>query len=181
MPSAARTRSCRPGHWPNHYRRVASLLSLLPLALTSGALAANPPVDEVKNGRCLEMKVDGRVTPCNSDMRFVDDGKGTVHLVSGYGDSGVETRTVMSFKTTQAPDMENAYGYALRVTNVTLMPSAAPERQRHSPATGLCFLVKPHPMRVVTKAIRQDIVVPCSATLNDEAAHVRKLDWKFVF
>lgn len=42
-------------------------------------------------------------------------------------------------------------------------------------------MVKPNPVRAGTRAVQQDIVVMCSATLADPKAPVRRLDWKFVF
>ncbi|CAA2105947.1 hypothetical protein MBUL_03443 [Methylobacterium bullatum] len=78
---------------------------------------------------------------------------------------------VVAFTTAQTPDMENAYGYALRVNSLTLMPVGAPDTQKHWPATGLCFMVKPNPVRAGTTAIKQDIVVMCSASLTYPGAH----------
>ena len=88
---------------------------------------------------------------------------------------------VINFATAQAPDMENAYGYALRLTHVTLMSVGAPDQQRHWPATGLCFMVKPNPVRAGATPIKQDIVVMCSAALADAGAPMKRIDWKFVF
>lgn len=105
---------------------------------------ANPPVDEIKRGLCLDLKVNGTLTPCNHSLRLVDDGRGSVTFVTGYGEGRREPKTVAGFATTQTPDMENAYGYALRVTGVTLMAAgAAADTQREHVATGLCFMVKP--------------------------------------
>jgi hypothetical protein len=88
---------------------------------------------------------------------------------------------VLALFTAQAPDMENAYGYALRLTNVTLMTYDKPDSQRMWKAAGLCFMVKPNPVRAGAKAVQQDIVVMCSATLAEPGAPVRRIDWKFVF
>ena len=154
-------------------------LALLPLA--AHPARANPPVDETKSGGCLELKLDGRPTPCNHDFRLVDDGKGEVNFVTGFREGQTKPEMVVNFTTTQAPDMDNAYGYALRLTNVTLMTVGAPDRQRHWPAKGICFLVKPNPVRAGAKAVRQDIVVMCSANLTEAAAPMRRIDWKFVF
>ena len=60
------------------------------------------------------------------------------------------------------------------------MPVGAPDTQKHWPATGLCFMVKPNPVRAGTTAIKQDIVVMGSASLTDTAARVRRIDWKFI-
>lgn len=156
--------------------------------LTSGLLLlaahpaqANPPVDEVKRGGCLELKLDGKTTRCNNDFRLVDDGAGEVSFVTGYGDGRSAPKTVLALFTAQAPDMENAYGYALRLTNVTLMTYGKPDGQRMWKAAGLCFLVKPNPVRAGSTAVQQDIVVMRSASLTDGGAPVRKIDWKFVF
>jgi hypothetical protein len=156
--------------------------AMLPLALllATQPAQANPPVDQIKEGRCLELKVDGQAKSCNDDFRLVDNGRGEVNFVTGYNDGRGSPKTVVALFTTQAPDMENAYGYALRLSHVTLMPSAAPASQRMWKATGLCFMVKPNPVRAGTQAIRQDIVVLCSAQLADPAAGVRRIDWKFV-
>ncbi|WP_019904149.1 hypothetical protein [Methylobacterium sp. 77] len=153
----------------------------LAFAMLSGEAAqANPPVDEVNAGHCLELKVNGQAAPCNNDLRLVDDGKGEVTFVAGYGDGKIGAKMVVAFTTAQTPDMENAYGYALRVNSLTLMPVGAPDTQKHWPATGLCFMVKPNPVRAGTTAIKQDIVVMCSANLTDMAARVRRIDWKFI-
>ncbi|KQU05132.1 hypothetical protein ASG60_00060 [Methylobacterium sp. Leaf469] len=77
--------------------------------------------------------------------------------------------------------MENAYGYALRVTNLTLMTYDKPTSQRMWKATGACFMVKPTPVQAGAQAIRQDIVVLCTAHLADTAAGVSRIDWKFVY
>ncbi|MGF3027923.1 hypothetical protein ACQVP2_34665 [Methylobacterium aquaticum] len=157
--------------------------AILPLAFVLAVLPAwaHQPVDETKSGGCLELKIDGRPTSCNHDFRLVDDGQGEVNFVTGYRETSARPEIVVNFATAQAPDMENAYGYALRLTNVTLMTVGAPDRQRHWPAKGLCFMVKPNPVRAGTKAVRQDIVVMCSANLVDASAPVRRIDWKFVF
>lgn len=154
-------------------------LLTLGLLLTTQHVQANPAVDATKAGLCLEVKIDGRSLPCNSDFRLVDDGKGEVSFVTGYGQGGA--RTVMALFTNQTPDLENAYGYALRLTAVTLMPADRPDGQRLYKANGLCFMVKPNPVRAGAQAVRQDVVVMCSANLADAAAPVRRIDWKFVF
>lgn len=64
---------------------------------------------------------------------------------------------------------------------LTLMTYDRPTSQRMWKAAGLCFLVKPNPVRAGAQAVRQDIVVLCSATLADAGAPVRRIDWKFVF
>ena len=151
------------------------------LLLAAHAARANPPVDEVKRGECLELKLDGKTTPCNPDFRLVNDGACEVSFVTGYGDGRSAPKTVLALFTTQAPDMENAYGYALRLTNVTLMTYGKPDGQRTWRAAGLCFLVKPNLVRAGSTAIQQDIVVMCSASLADAGAPVRKVNWKFVF
>lgn len=153
----------------------------LGLLLAAHPAWTNTPVDEVRQGGCLELRLDGKPTPCNNDFRLVDDGAGEVSFVTGYVDSRSAPKTVLALFTAQAPDMENAYGYALRITNVTLMTYGKPDGQRMWPAGGLCFMVKPNPVRAGTVAIRQDIVVMCSAALTDAAAPVRKIDWKFVY
>ncbi|KQT09032.1 hypothetical protein ASG40_10230 [Methylobacterium sp. Leaf399] len=153
----------------------------LALLLAAPAAHANPPVDETKAGLCLELKVDGQVRRCNHDFRLVDDGQGEITLVTGYDEAKAGVKTVVAFATAQAPAMENAYGYALRLTSVTLMPVGNPDSQRHWPATGLCFVVKPNPVRAGTTPIKQDIVILCTAHLTDTAARVRRFDWKFVF
>ncbi|MGU3662593.1 hypothetical protein ACLBX9_00165 [Methylobacterium sp. A49B] len=160
---------------------MRATLTLGLLLLAAHPARANPPVDEVKQGGCLELKLDGKPAPCNPDFRLVDDGAGEVSFVTGYGDGWSATKTVLALFTTQAPDMENAYGYALRLTNVTLMTYDKPTTQRMWKAAGLCFLVKPNPVRAGARAVRQDIVVMCSATLADTGAPVRRIDWKFVF
>lgn len=157
------------------------MLLLAQLLLAAYPAWATPPVDETKSGGCLELKLDGRPTPCNNDFRLVDDGKGEVNLVTGYREAQAKLEMVVNFATAQAPDMENTYGYALRLTHVTLMTVGSPDRQQHWPAKGLCFLVKPSPMRAGMKAMRQDIVVMCSATLADTGAPMQQIDWKFVF
>lgn len=101
--------------------------------------------------------------------------------MTGYGDPKPGPKTVVAFFTAQTPDMENAYGYALRATGLTLMTYNRLDSQRLWPAGGLCFMVKPNPVRAGTVAIRQDIVVMCSAALTDAAAPVREIDWKFVY
>ncbi len=156
--------------------------AILPLAFVLAVLPAlaKQPVDETKSGGCLELKIDGRPTPCNHDFRFVDDGQGEISFVTGYGDGRAAPKTVLALFTAHTPDMENAYGYALRLTNVTLMDYDRPTTQRMWKATGLCFLVKPNPVRAGAQAVRQDIVVMCSTTLPDAATPVRRIDWKFV-
>lgn len=156
-------------------------LTFVLMLLAANPARANPPVDEVKNGGCLELKLDGKPTHCNNDVRLVDDGAGEVSFVTGYGDGRAASKTVLALFTAQAPDMENAYGHALRLTNVTLMTYGKPDGQRMWKAAGPCFLVKPNPVRAGATAIRQDIVVMCSATLADAAAPMRRIDWKFVF
>lgn len=153
----------------------------LGLLLAAHPAWANPPVDEVKQGGCLELRLDGISTPCNDDFRLVDDGAGEVSFVTGYGDGRSAPKTVLALFTAQATDMENDYGYALRLTGVTLMTYSRPDGQRMWKASGLCFLVKPNPVRAGVPAIRKDIVVMCSASLADASAPVRKIDWKFVF
>lgn len=153
----------------------------LALVLLTGSARANPPVDDIKSGICLELKIDGRTKPCNGDFRLVDDGAGEVSLTIGYGEPKAGPKTVVALFTEQKPDMENAYGYALRVTSVTLMIYDRPDDQRLWPAGGLCFMVKPDPVRAGTAAIRQDIVAMCSAALTDKAAPIQQIDWKFVY
>ncbi|TXN82706.1 hypothetical protein [Methylobacterium sp. WL8] len=160
---------------------MRAMLPLALLLLATHPARANPPIDETKSGGCLELKLDGRTSPCNHDFRLVDDGKGKVNFVTGYQEGQAKPEMVVNFATTQAPDMEKAYGYALRLTNVTLMTVGAPDRQRHWRAKGICFLVKPNPVRAGTKVVRQDIVVMCSATMADASAPVRRIDWKFVY
>lgn len=160
---------------------LRATLTFVLLLLAANPARANPPVDEIKNGGCLELKLDGKPTPCNNDFRLVDDGAGEVSFVTAYGDGRAAPKTVLALFTAQAPDMENAYGYALRLTNVTLMTYGKPDGQRMCKAAGLCFLVKPNPVRAGAQAVRQDIVVMCSASLADASASVRKIDWKFVF
>ncbi|POR41330.1 hypothetical protein [Methylobacterium sp. V23] len=157
--------------------------AILPLSLVLAVSPAwaNPPVDETKTGGCLELKIDGRPTPCNHDFRLVDDGKGEVNFVTGYREGQAKPEMVVNFATAQVPNMENAYGYALRLTQVTLMTVGSPDQQRHWPAKGLCFLVKPNPVRAGAKAVRQDIVVMCSANLSEVATPMQRIDWKFVF
>lgn len=157
-----------------------TLMTLGMLLLAGSATRANPSIDETKAGLCVELKVDGQTRPCNGDFRLVDDGEGEVSFVTGYGEARTG-KTVVAFFTTQTPDMENAYGYALRIGSVNLMPVGAPDKQRIWPASGLCFMVKPNPVRAGASAIRQDVVVMCTANLTDKAATVRKIDWKFVF
>ncbi|KQO90893.1 hypothetical protein ASF36_21925 [Methylobacterium sp. Leaf90] len=151
------------------------------LLLAAHPAQANPPVDEIKSGGCLELKVDGKPASCNQDFRLVDDGKGEVNFVTGYRAAQAKPEMVINFATAQTPDMENAYGYALRLMHVTLMTVGAPNQQRHWPVTGLCFMVKPNPVRAGTTSIKQDIVVMCSAALADAGAPMRRIDWKFVF
>jgi hypothetical protein len=146
---------------------MRALLPLGLLLLAAHQAHANPPVDETKTGGCLELKLDGRPTPCNHDFRLVDDGNGEVSFVTGYGDGKTAPKTVLALFTAQALDMENAYGYALRLTDVTLMTYGRPDGQRRWKAAGLCFLVKPNPVRAGAQAVRQDIVVMCSASLAD--------------
>lgn len=157
------------------------MMIALALAMLSGEAAqAIPPVDDVNAGHCLELKINGQATPCNNDLRLVDDDKGEVTFVTGYGDGKSGAKMVVAFTTAQKPDMENTYGYTLRVNSLILMPVSAPDTQKHWPATGLCFMVKPNPVRAGTTAIKQDIVVMCSASLTDTAARVRRIDWKFI-
>lgn len=159
--------------------RIPMMLGLL---LAAGPAWANPPVDEMHDGGCLELKLDGKPTPFNHTLRLVDDGAGEGSFVTGYGDGQGTAKTVLALFTAQARDMENAYGYALRLTEVTLMPFDKPAGQRMWKAAGLCFIVKPNPVRPSTQAVRQDIVVACPAHLSDAAAPpVRRIDWKFVF
>ena len=158
-----------------------TLISLALMLLTAHPARANPPVDETKAGACLELKLDGRSSSCSHDFRLVDDGTGEVSFVTGYGDGRVAPKTVLALFTAQTSDMENTYGYALRLTNVTLMTYGQPDSQRVLKATGLCFMVKPNPIRAGAAAIRQDIVVMCSAALTHPASPVRKIDWKFVY
>ncbi len=54
---------------------------------------------------------------------------------------------MLALITAQRPTLENAYGYALRLTNVTLMTNDKPDSQRMWKAAGLCFMVKPNPVR----------------------------------
>ncbi|AMB47581.1 hypothetical protein [Methylobacterium sp. AMS5] len=159
------------------------LRAILPLGLLLAAhpARANPSVDEIKSGGCLELKVDGKPASCNHDFRLVDDGKGEIDFVIGYRAAQAKPGMVVNFATAQTPDMENAYGYALRVTHVTLMTVGAPNQQQHWPAKGLCFLVKPNPVRAGATPIKQDIVVMCSAALADAGAPMKRIDWKFVF
>lgn len=56
------------------------------------------------------------------------------------------------------------------------MTYGQPEGQRMWKATGLCIMVKPNPVPAGVAAVRQDIVVMCSAVLTDPAAPVRKID-----
>ncbi|MBY0251303.1 MAG: hypothetical protein K2X54_07965 [Methylobacterium organophilum] len=158
-----------------------TLISLALILLAAHPARANPPVDETKAGACLELKLDGRSSSCNHDFRLVDDGAGEVSFVTGYGDGRLAPKKVLALFTAQTSDMENTYGYALRLTNVTLMTYGQPDSQRMWKAAGLCFMVKPNPVRAGAAAIRQDIVVMCSASLADAGAPVRKIDWKFVF
>ncbi|KQO73440.1 hypothetical protein [Methylobacterium sp. Leaf89] len=157
--------------------------AILPLSLVLAVSPAwaNPPVDETETGGCLELKLDGRPASCNHDFRLVDDGKGEVNFVTGYREGQAKPEMVVNFATAQVLNMENAYGYALGLTHVTLMTVGAPDQQRHWPAKGLCFLVKPSPVRAGAKAVQQDVVVMCSATMSDASAPVHRIDWKFVF
>ncbi|CAA2144331.1 MULTISPECIES: hypothetical protein [Methylobacterium] len=67
----------------------------LALAMRSAEAAlANPPVDDVNAGHCLELKINGQAASCNNDLRLVDDGKTGVKMVVG-------------FTTAQTPDMKN--------------------------------------------------------------------------
>lgn len=117
---------------------MRALLPLVLLPLAAHPVRANPPANETKSGGCLELKLDGRSTPCNHDFLFVDNGRGEVNFVTGYRGGQTKPEMVVNFATAQAPDMENAYGYALRLTHVTLMTVGDPDRQRHWPAKGLC-------------------------------------------
>lgn len=160
---------------------MRAMLPLSLLLLAAHPARANPPVDEIKSGGCLELKLDGKPVSCNHDFRLVDDGKGEIDFVTGYRAAQAKPEMVVNFATAQKPDMENAYGYALRLTHVTLMTVGAPNQQRHWSATGLCFMVKPNPVRAGATSIKQDIVVMCSAALADAGAPMRRIDWKFVF
>jgi hypothetical protein len=151
-------------------------MTLALVLLAGGPARANPPVDDINSETCLELKIDGRTKSCNGDFRLVDGGTGEVSLTTGYGDPKADPKTVVAFFTEQKPSMENAYGYALRVTSVTLMTYDRPDDQRLWPAGGLCFMVKPNPLRAWTAAIRHDIVVMCSAALTDKSAPIRKID-----
>ena len=124
-------------------RAVTRNVAILGLVLLAGPVQANPPVDEMKKGLCLDLRVNDKVKPCNNDLRLVDDGRGEVMFVTGYGETRAAPTSVLAFTTAQTPDMENAYGYALRITSVTLMAYDKPVTQRVHPATGLCFMVKP--------------------------------------
>lgn len=159
---------------------MRAMLPLALLLLAAHPARANPPVDDIKSGGCLELKLDGRTTLCNHDFRLVDDGQGEISFVTGYGDGWGVPKMVLALFTAQAPDMENAYGYALRLTNVVMMTYDRPTTQRMWKAAGLCYLVKPNPVRAGAQAVRQDIVVMCSAMLADAGAPVRRIDWKFV-
>ena len=155
---------------------------LIAAALTSCASAAmaNPPLDEVQNGACLEFKVDGVSKPCNNDMLLKDDGKGSVDFITGYTAERGAKKTVVDFELTQTPDLENSYGYAFRVRGIRLMTYDDNTSTTMYPATGICFMVKPNPVKAGGKNIKQDIVHMCTANLTDPNAKIRKIDWKFV-
>ena len=144
-------------------------------------LAANEPVDGIERGACLELKVDGISRPCSNDMRLSDDGKGTVDLITGFLGTSGPRKTVLNFVTAQRADMENSYGYALRVTAVRTMTYDEPASRITQPATGLCFMVKPNPTRAGARAVKQDIVIMCTAIVSDAGSPVKKFDWKFVY
>ncbi|KQP07885.1 hypothetical protein ASF28_12355 [Methylobacterium sp. Leaf99] len=160
---------------------MRAMLPLALLLLAAFSAGANPPVNETKSGGCLELKLDGQSAPFNHDFRLVDNGKREISFVTGYCDGRTTPKTVLALFTVQTPDMDNAYGYALSLTNVTLMTYDRPTHQRMWIAAGLYFLVKPGPVRAGAKVVRQDIVAMCSATLGDAGAPVRRIDWKFVF
>lgn len=150
------------------------------LTLLAGAASANEPVDKVQQGLCLELKVDGASKPCNNDMLLKDDGKGSVDFITGFtGERGAK-KTVVDFELTQTPDLENSYGYAFRVRGVRLMTYDDSDSTTIYPATGICFMVKPNPVKAGGKNIRQDIVHMCTANLTDPNAKIKKIDWKFV-
>lgn len=143
--------------------------------------AARPASDRIHAGRCLELKVDGRDWPCNGDMRLKDDGRGTVDFITGYAGERGAARTVVDFEVRQSAELENAYGYAFRVSTLRLMAFDAPETRTAWAATGLCQMVKPNPVKAGARAVQQDIVVMCSAVPSDGRAPVKRIDWKFVF
>jgi hypothetical protein len=159
-------------------------MRMLPIAAAlisiAGAAMANPPVDEVKNGLCLELKVDGVSKPCNNDMLLQDDGKGSLDFISGYTAERGAKKTVVDFKLTQTPDLENSYGYAFRVNAIKLMTYDDNSSVATYAATGICFMVKPNPVKAGGRNIKQDIVHMCTANLSDPNAKIRKIDWKFV-
>lgn len=159
-------------------------MRMLPIAAVlisiAGAAMANPPVDEVQNGLCLELKVDGVSKPCNNDMLLQDDGKGSLDFITGYTAERGAKKTVVDFKLTQTPDLENSYGYAFRVNGIKLMTYDDNSSITTYAATGICFMVKPNPVKAGNKNIKQDIVHMCTANLSDPNARIRKIDWKFV-
>lgn len=142
---------------------------------------ARPAADKIHSGLCLELKVDGRDRPCNGDLRLKDDGRGTVDFITGYGGERGAARTVVDFEVRQSADLENAYGYAFRVSALRLMTFDATETRTVWAASGLCQMVKPNPVKAGARAVQQDIVVMCSAVLSDGRAPVKRIDWKFVF
>ncbi|GJE61651.1 hypothetical protein [Methylobacterium trifolii] len=156
------------------------LLIALAIISFAGAAVANPPIDEVQNGLCLELKVDGVTKACNNDMLLKDDGKGSLDFITGFtGERGAK-KTVVDFELTQTSDLENSYGYALRIRGIKLMTYDDNTSISPYPATGICFMVKPNPVRAGNKNIRQDIVMMCTANISDSNAKIRKIDWKFV-
>ena len=114
-------------------------------------------------------------------MRLKDDGGGTVDIITGYGGERGAAMTAVDFEMRQTADLENAYGYAFRVSALRLMTFDAPETRTVWAATGLCQMVKPNPVKVGASAVQQDIVVMCSAVPSDGRAPVKRIDWKFVF
>lgn len=89
-----------------------TLMTLALMSLAANSARTNPPVDETKTGGCLELELDGGPTPCNHDFRLVDS---AVSFVTGYGDGRIAPKTVLALFSVQTSDMENAYGYALRL------------------------------------------------------------------
>ncbi|GAB6841733.1 hypothetical protein HNR00_004766 [Methylorubrum rhodinum] len=180
--------SCLAGQ-PDGAPSSSPLPAPVPAAPAAGAPAPEGPagsaarsaVDTIHAGRCLELKVDGRDRPCNGDMRLKDDGGGTVDIITGYGGERGAAMTAVDFEMRQTADLENAYGYAFRVSALRLMTFDAPETRTVWAATGLCQMVKPNPVKVGASAVQQDIVVMCSAVPSDGRAPVKRIDWKFVF
>lgn len=164
-------------------------LAPAPVAPPAGAPAperpagsiVRPAADDIHTGQCLELKVDGRDRPCNGDMRLKDDGRGTVDFITGYDGERGAARTAVDFEVRQSAELENAYGYAFRVSTLRLMTSDAPRTRTVWAATGLCQMVKPNPVKAGARAVKQDIVVMCSAVPSDGRAPVKRIDWKFVF